>query len=173
NVIVHDVTAPVARKRVVSGREGTVTVRAPIEPDNCGATITGTTADALTYKSQGSFVVHWSFDDGHENISTANQNVIVHDVTAPVAPTLADASGECTVTVTAPTAPDNCGATITGTTADALTYNSQGSFVVHWSFDDGHGNISTANQNVIVHDVTAPVAPTLADASGECTVTVT
>ena len=38
------------------------------------------------------------------NTSTANQTVIVDDVTAPVAPTLANATGECSVTVTAPTA---------------------------------------------------------------------
>src|SRR6185503_11185870 len=173
NVIVDDVTAPVAPTLADATGECTVTVTAPTAPDNCAGTITGTTLDPLTYNSQGSFVVHWVFNDGKGNISTANQNVIVDDVTAPVAPTLADATGECTVTVTAPTAPDNCAGTITGTTLDPLTYNSQGSFVVHWVFNDGNGNISTANQNVIVDDVTAPVAPTVADATGECTVTVT
>src|SRR6185369_11473646 len=127
----------------------------------------GTTADALTYNSQGSFVVHWSFDDGHGNISTANQNVIVHDVTAPVAPTLADATGECTVTLTPPIASDICRESLTLHAADALTYNRQGSFVLNSRFVHEHRHIRTANQNVIVHDVTAAVAPTLADATGE------
>src|SRR5436305_3015672 len=120
------------------------------------------------YSTQGTFVVHWSFDDGHGNVSTANQNVIVKDVTKPVAPTLADATGECSVTVTAPTTTDNCVGTVTGTTTDPLTYNTQGTFVVHWSFDDGHGNVSTANQNVIVKDVTKPDRPTPRVASGQC-----
>src|SRR6185295_11772812 len=118
---------------------------------NCSGTITGTTSDALTYSAQGSYVIHWSFDDGNGNTSTANQNVVIHDVTPPVAPVLSDVTGECTATATAPTATDNCSGIITGTTSDALTYSVQGSYVIHWSFDDGNGNVSTATQNVIIH----------------------
>ena len=32
-----------------------------------------------------------------------------------------------------------------------------------WAFDDGNGNTTTATQNVIVDDITAPVTPVLAD----------
>jgi hypothetical protein len=172
-VIVDDVTAPVAPTIANATGECSVTVTAPSALDNCAGTITGTTVDPLTYSSQGTFIVHWTFNDGNGNTSTANQTVIVDDVTAPVAPTIANATGECSVTVTAPTATDNCVGSVTGTTSDPLTYNSQGTFTVHWSFNDGNGNISTANQTVIVDDVTAPVAPTLANATGECSVTVT
>src|SRR5207248_2920645 len=100
-------------------------------------------------------VIHWSFDDGNGNTSTANQNVVIKDVTAPVAPVLADVTGECSATATVPTAVDNCAGIVMGTTADALTYTTQGTHVIHWSFSDGNGNISTTNQNVIVKDVTA------------------
>ena len=59
---------------------------------------------------------------------------------------------------TAPTATDNCSGTITGTTSDALTRTTQGTSVVTWTFDDGHGNTTTQTQNIVVSDVTAPVA---------------
>src|SRR2546425_4111415 len=34
----------------------------------------------------------------------------------------------------------SCAGTVTGTTTDPLTYNTQGTHVIHWTFDDGHGN---------------------------------
>jgi len=64
--------------------------------------------------------VHWTFSDGNGNSSTANQTVIVKDATAPVAPVLANVTGECSATVTAPTTTDNCAGTVTGTTSDPL-----------------------------------------------------
>jgi hypothetical protein len=71
-------------------------------------------------------------------------------------PVLADVNGECEATASAPTTTDNCAGTITGTTLDDLTYNTQGTHVITWSFDDGNGNVSTATQNVVIHDGTAP-----------------
>ena len=66
---------------------------------------------------------------------------------------------ECEVTsITAPTVTDNCGGLITGTTTDPLTYNTQGTHIITWSFDDGNGNVATETQNVVIDDVTAPVA---------------
>jgi hypothetical protein len=70
---------------------------------------------------------------------------------------LANVTGQCSATVTVPTTTDNCTGTVTGTTSDPLVYNTQGTFTVHWTFNDGHGNSSTANQTVTVQDTTAPV----------------
>ncbi|MEZ7497950.1 HYR domain-containing protein, partial [Flavobacterium sp. Arc3] len=84
---------------------------------------------------------------------------------------LADVTGECTATAVAPSTKDNCAGTITGTTTDPLTYNTQGIYTITWSFNDGNGNTTTAIQKVIVKDVTAPEKPTLADVTGECTAT--
>ncbi|MEP7171068.1 MAG: T9SS type A sorting domain-containing protein, partial [Bacteroidota bacterium] len=98
--------------------------------------------------------------DGHGNISTQNQTVIVHDITAPVpnVASLPNITGQCSAAVTiAPKATDNCAGQITGTTSNPLTYNAEGTYTIHWSYNDGHGNISTQNQTVIVHDATAPV----------------
>src|SRR2546427_5111231 len=86
------------------------------------SSVTGTTSDPLTYNTQGTHVIHWSYNDGHGNISTQNQNVIITDVTAPVpdVANLPDVTGECSATATVPTAMDNCIGPVTGTTSDAL-----------------------------------------------------
>jgi alpha-tubulin suppressor-like RCC1 family protein len=155
---------------------GTI-IYAPTATDNCAGTIIGTTTDPLSYTEQGTYTIHWTFDDGHGNITTQNQTVIISDVTAPVADieTLPTITAECSSEeVTAPTATDNCAGTIVGTTTDAVSYNTQGTHIIHWSFDDGHGNISTQDQTVIILDVTAPVpdVSTLATITGECSANV-
>jgi hypothetical protein len=79
---------------------------------------------------------------------------------APVANTasLSDVTGNCSVTsLTAPTATDNCAGTITGTTTTTFPITAAGTTLVTWTYNDGHGNISTQTQNVIV---TVPVATT-------------
>ena len=93
----------------------------------------------------------------------------------PGAGSLADATGECSATIAAsPTATDNCAGAITGTTTDALTRATQGTSVVTWTFDDGNGNTTTQTQNIVVEDLTAPVADlaSLPDATGECSATI-
>ncbi|MFG4002521.1 T9SS type B sorting domain-containing protein, partial [Flavobacterium aquidurense] len=82
---------------------------------------------------------------------------IVKDTQKPTKPVLADATGECSVTVTAPTTTDSCKGTITGTTSDPLAYSTQGTYTITWSFDDGNGNTETATQKVIIKDETKPV----------------
>ncbi|MDB2656631.1 T9SS type A sorting domain-containing protein [Crocinitomicaceae bacterium] len=171
NVIIDDITAPVTPILADITAECTATVTAPTTTDNCVGTVTGTTTDPLTYTGEGTNVITWTFDDGNGNTTTATQNVIIDDVTAPVAPTLAGVTGECSATATAPTTTDNCVGFVTGTTTDPLTYSAEGTYVITWTFDDGNGNTTTATQNVIVDDVTAPVSPALADLTDECTVT--
>ena len=141
----------------VTGQCG-ATASVPTTTDNCAGTINGTTSDSLTYATQGTHVITWSFDDGNGNIIMANQNVIVNDTTDPNTPTLADVTGQCDATASVPTTTDNCSGTINGTTSDPLTYAAQGTHVITWSFDDGNGNAITANQNVIVNDTIAPIA---------------
>jgi PKD repeat protein len=170
---VPDVTPPATPTLADATGECAVTVTAPTTTDNCAGEIIGTTSDPLEYTAQGTYQITWTFDDGNGNSTQAVQNVVVDDVTAPVTPVLADATGECAVTVTAPTTTDNCAGTITGTTSDPLDYTAQGTYQITWTFDDGNGNSTTAIQNVVVDDVTTPVTPTLADATGECSLTIT
>ena len=172
-VIVDDVTGPIAP--VLNDLTGDcfVSVTPPVTSDNCTGSITGTTTDPLTYSSQGSYVITWNFDDGNGNSYDLTQNVIVADVTPPVAPVLADITGECTASAIVPTTTDACTGTVSGTTTDPLTYTSVGTHVVTWTFTDGYGNSIDVDQNVIVTDVSPPVAPVLTDLTGECSVTAT
>jgi gliding motility-associated-like protein len=87
-------------------------------------------------------------------------NVIVGDNIAPVpnTATLPDITGDChTIVANIPTATDNCSGPINATTTDPLSYSLPGTYVIHWTYNDGHGNTATQNQNVIV---TAPALPT-------------
>src|SRR5690606_29693918 len=126
--------------------------------DNCAGTITGITSTTFPITTQGTTVITWSFDDGNGNIVTANQNIIVDDNTTPTpdVANLPNVTGECSATATAPTATDNCSGVITGTTSDTLTYNTQGTTAITWTYDDGNGNTATPTQTVIVDDITAP-----------------
>src|SRR5690606_15058444 len=150
------VTAPVPDAAELADATGEceVTVTAPTASDNCEGTITATTTDPVTYTEQGTYTITWTYDDGNGNIETQTQTVVVDDVTAPVPDVaeLADATGECEVTVTAPTAADDCVSTITATTADLVTYTEQGTYTITWTYDDGNGNTETQTQTVVVDD---------------------
>lgn len=90
-------------------------------------------------------------------------NVLVGDTSAPVANliNLSDITGDChTVISNIPTATDHCAGLITATTTDPLSYSIPGNYIIHWMYNDGNGNISTQNQNVVV---TSPALPTTAN----------
>ena len=152
---------------------------APTAMDNCSGLAKGTTTDALTYYNQGTYFIHWKYVDAKGNVTIQLQTVIVKDTYAPVPKraTLPTLTGQCSVSVASgsnsdddgddndggdddrgktPWAKDNCSGWIKGTTTDPLTYTVQGTYTIVWSFNDGHGNISTQNQIVIVKDVTKP-----------------
>lgn len=125
---------------------------APTATNDCGTTVNGTPDVTFPITSQGTTLVTWSFDDGEGNTTTQTQNVVIDDVTAPV-PDLAqlpDLNNMCeATTLTAPTAADNCGGTIIGTTTTTVPITAQGNSTITWTFDDGNGNTSTQTQNVI------------------------
>lgn len=132
-------------------------VPTPTTLDICGTftnTIIGTTADPKTYNAQGTYVVHWTFDDGNGNVSTANQSVVVKDTTAPVPPSLQtlnfSACSGSGVTPPTPVATDNCVGNVSGTTTTQFPLTTAGTNVITWKFDDGNGNVSTATQTVIL-----------------------
>ena len=86
---------------------------------------------------------------------------MITDTTAPVAAlaTLADVTAESEVTaLTAPTATDNCGGVVTVTNDASLPINAQGTTTVTWTYTDAEGNFSTQTQDVVITDITAPVA---------------
>ena len=178
NVIIDDTTPPVADSNTLTDLTGQCSVATPTAPtatDNCGATITGTTTSTFPITAQGTTTVIWTYTDSKGNSNTQTQNVIIDDTTPPVADsnTLTDLTGQCSVaTPTAPTATDNCGATITGTTTSTFPITAQGTTTVIWTYTDSKGNSNTQTQNVIIDDTTPPVADsnTLTDLTGQCSV---
>ncbi|MBR9915437.1 MAG: T9SS type A sorting domain-containing protein, partial [Algicola sp.] len=158
NVIIDDVTDPLIPTLSDITGECSATATAPTTTDNCSGSITGTTSDPLSYNTQGSYVINWTFDDGNGNSIVVPQNVIIDDITGPVVPTLPVITGECDATVSIPTTTDGCAGTITGTTSDPLYYDVQGSYAITWNFDDGNGNSFDVVQSVVINDTTDPVA---------------
>ncbi|WP_313004093.1 T9SS type B sorting domain-containing protein [Chryseobacterium gleum] len=91
---------------------------------------------------------------------TFTVNVVVGDNIAPIPniTTLADITGDCHTTITGfPTATDNCAGTVTATTTDPLSYSTPGNYIIHWTYNDGNGNTTTQNQNVMVSSPALPV----------------
>lgn len=165
-----DLTGPVAD--VVSLTDATgecsVTPVAPTATDNCSGAVTGTTATVFPITALGTTIVTWTYTDAAGNTSTQDQNVVVTDATAPVADlvSLADATGDCAVTPVAPTATDNCAGPITGTPSETFPITAVGITVVTWTYDDGNGNVSTQDQNVVVANPLSLVASTTDEISG-------
>jgi len=96
-----------------------------------------------------------------------NVNPIV--CTAPVAnvTSLPNVNAQCSATPVAPTATSNCYGTITATTPTVFPITTQGTTVVTWTYNDGNGNTSTQNQNVILNNtMTAVIAGTASVCSG-------
>lgn len=150
----------------------------PMAAKNCAGIFMATTTDPLTYTRQGEYMINWTYNDYNGTIIHQQQKVIVKDSTKPVpaTDTLPDIIGECTVTVkNSPKAIDNCSGNIIGTTTDATTYSQTGSYIVHWNYNDGNGNIAVQQQRVIVHGGSElkPVIAALPDISAGCSVTVT
>src|SRR5690554_6167840 len=177
-VNVVDTTGPVPDIATLPNATGecSVTVSAPTASDGCFGTITGTTTDPLTYNTQGTYTITWTYDDGKGNTSTQTQTVIVDDVTAPTpdVATLVDVTAPCEVTtLTPPTATDNCGGTVTVTHDATLPIITQGITVVTWTYTDENNHVSTQTQNVIITDNTAPIpdVANLPDVTAQCEVT--
>jgi hypothetical protein len=98
--------------------------------------------------------------DNSGNSSNCTSTITVEDNLAPV-PNVASLpllTEDCSITLSAPGATDNCAGSVTATTTDPLTYSVQGSYSITWTYDDGNGNTSTQTQTVTIDDVTPPTA---------------
>jgi len=124
-------------------------------------TLTGGLASGSVFPV-GINTVTYEAEDGLGNTVNCSFTVTVNDTTTPV-PDMASlpALSGCSVTVSSmPTATDNCGGTITGTTTDPLTYNVVGTYAINWTYDDGNGNSSVQTQQVNVTSLDTMVSVT-------------
>ncbi|HAH22727.1 MAG TPA: hypothetical protein DCL77_03005, partial [Prolixibacteraceae bacterium] len=161
-----------------------VMLTTPTTADNCGILSVTNDHPSTTYPI-GTTIVTWTATDIHGNINACEQNVTVADnekpiVTAPSNIRVNNDAGICGAIVVAGTATvtDNCiVGSLKGKRSDALELTDVypvGSTTIIWSYDDGHGSIATASQNVFVYDSTPPLTPVLADVTvGECSGTPT
>ncbi len=136
------------------------TPEAPTATDACGKKIDGITDTTFPITSQGTTIITWTYTSVNGQLTTQTQNIVLADVTGPTpdADTLTAVQTTCEVTeLTAPTATDNCGAVVTGTTDTSLPISVQGTTVVTWTFKDQYDNSSTQQQSVIIKDDAAPV----------------
>jgi hypothetical protein len=100
-------------------------------------------------------------DGGLSDSCIANVTVLDNLPPVPNAASLPQVTGQCSAKIpAAPTATDNCAGTVTGTTANPLSYSAQGTHTVTWTFDDGNGNTATQTQQVVVQDTVAPTVIT-------------
>jgi hypothetical protein len=145
----------------------------PKATDNCSGEITGV-PDEESFTEQGTHTLRWVFTDASGNKSEISQVIIIDDVTKPVPqyPVLETIEVECYVKLEAPIATDNCSGLITGTTEDPVEYDTQGTKIVTWKYDDGNGNITTQEQIVSVMDISNPIPDIniLPDVVGGCNV---
>ncbi len=117
------------------------------------------TNSTLDLTTPGNYTITYTAaEDGlHRSVS---RSVQVVDTIAPVpnVGSLSAATGQCSVDLTnPPTATDVCAGLIVGATTDPTHYAAQGSFTVHWTYNDGNGNSSTQLQSVVVADTISPM----------------
>ena len=158
-------TSNVALNSAVSGT--TFTWTAAILTSPTGGTITGqggcaaacgtSIAQKLTNSGTTAGVIRYTITPIANSCPGPTFTVDVTVNPKPVV-TLANIMGQCSVTVPVPTATDNCGATVTGTTGDPLFFNTEGPHTVNWSFDFGNGIVIVKTQNITIDDTVAPVA---------------
>jgi hypothetical protein len=113
--------------------------------------------------------------DKDGNTTNCVFTVTVLDKTPPVKPTLASITDtNCTglpVTPPIPSTTDSCMGTIFGTTTTTFPVTNRGTTVVTWTFDDGNGNKTTADQSITISGLSfvgfyAPISGT----NGTCAV---
>lgn len=186
-VTVEDKEAPlpdISELEEIRGECAVTVSEAPTATDKCEGKITGTTNDDLTYTTQGTHTITWTFEDGKGNKSTQTQKVVIADVSNPkitAPPTVTDHpmdAGKCyaTVDIGTPTTEDNCG--VASVTNDAPVTFPKGTTTVTWTVTDVNGRTSTATQTVNVVDnqiptITAPADMlTLTNDPGKCHATI-
>ncbi|MBK9336229.1 MAG: HYR domain-containing protein [Lewinellaceae bacterium] len=169
-ITVQDVTPPVFTSvpaAVTVSCDAIPAVGAPAATDNCdmGVTIAyngqtrtdGPCADSYTLRR------HWTAADNCGNTATAEQVIVIQDIAKPqftFVPANVTVSCNGIPSVGAPTASDNCDSGV------SVVYNGETrtngacpdtyTLLRHWTATDNCGNTTSAEQIVVVQDITPP-----------------
>ncbi len=144
--------------RIGSGGQASDFTWANTTANTAGSINTGQT---LIAPITGGAVVTLTVTDDAGNQSSCTANVTVLDTLAPSPDVvqLSDITAECeVVSLTAPSATDNCGGMVSVTNDASLPISTQGTTVITWTYEDESGNTSFQTQNIIINDTIAPEA---------------
>lgn len=158
------------------GCDSTVTLDLTINNSNTGTDVI-TECDSLTWidgvtyyasTNTPTFTIAGGNQFGCDSTVTLDLTIIPNAAPVPDAAMLPDVTDECSVTLVAPTATDDCSGALTGTPDVTFPITTQGTTVVTWTFDDGAGLTTTQTQTVIINDVTPPTASNPFTLSVQC-----
>jgi hypothetical protein len=145
-----------------------VSFPAPTTSDNCGSTVATDIASGASFP-KGTTTVHATATDGAGRTATCSFKVTVNDTQDPSIVCPADVhaaadAGVCSAVVTfaAPTASDNCGATVATDIASGATFP-VGTTTVHATATDGSGRTAVCSFKVTVEDTQSPTITCPAD----------
>ena len=127
--------------------------------DGSGITVTAThnMADAA-FPITSDTTITWTYTHAGESI-TQTQEVVVNDaaITPDVSPLRALTPQGSLASLTAPTATNCAGETLTATQSIALPITSD--TTITWTYDDGNGNTATQTQEVMIIEQTVTAVP--------------
>lgn len=155
NIIVNDQDAPIPDSTFLNDITGECeidTIYPPTATDFCAGKIFGT-AD-VSFPITNSTTVTWTYEDANENKITQNQNIIIDDQTPPIPDiqTLPTIVENCGAFVGYPSATDNCKGQFLASTTDTLFYDTDGTYTIHWKYEDFNGNITWQEQTIIIEN---------------------
>jgi hypothetical protein len=113
------------------------------------------------------FESRWEVDDFPDDYSNStihkiwgrNTSAITRNI---VLPAFSAINSKCPVVIDAPTLEDNCMGTVVGVTNTEFPITAPGLTTVVWVFDDGNGNITTKNQEVVISPDDTTIVPVVA-----------
>ncbi|MCM8568851.1 hypothetical protein NE848_05640 [Gramella jeungdoensis] len=137
--------------------------------DNCTVTITQSPSagTVVSLEHNGTVDVVVTATDAAGNIAESTVVLTAKDkiAPAPVMENLAPIRAECIVEaadVAKPLAVDNCNESIEGVADLYFPVTRSGSTIITWKYDDGNGNVTHQQQEIIIEDTTAPVPDVVA-----------
>ena len=154
-VALDNTESPIVNLETLPTLTGQCSIENPSPPtatDACNGDITGTPNIQFPITDPSVNEIIWTYTDSQGNRVTQTQAVTLADTQGPIAntETLPILTGTCSITApTAPTAIDECGGQVMGTTNTEFPIADTSIEHVVWTYTDRNGNITTQTQAVV------------------------